>query len=105
MTGQEALAEIRSLGLTVKLGVDDAIKISPKELVAPYREHLKEIIDPVRDDMIAAMKSNHAKLVSEVTAIARQRGWQAREYLPGKPPRILVKAAPNAPFMKQHSLI
>jgi precorrin-6B methylase 1 len=75
--GQAAIKQITSMGLRVSYE-DGAIKVGPKALVAPYREHVKEIIDADRQAVIDALISGDSLFMGFAFSEARKRGWTAR---------------------------
>ena len=90
MTGIEAIRQINVLGLAVRLSKEGKILISPGELAAPYADALKDIITPVREEIVRELQDGDQAFLKGVLYQASQRRYRAIHHKPGESPRVLV---------------
>lgn len=89
MSATDAVEQINALGLRVR-AVGTEIRVSPKELVVPYREHLAEVIGPVREELLAHLQDADTAFLKAAEAEARARGYRMIQHRRGERPRTLV---------------
>lgn len=90
MSAADALSEIYSLGLTVRLNDAGDIGIGPKELATAYRDAVREIVEPVRDELIAHLQDADQDFMKLAEELARAYGYRAVMHRRGQRPVVMV---------------